>query len=224
MGTEERRKREQQRRRTQIISAAETVIERKGFHKATMDEIAKEAELSKGTLYLYFKNKAELYIAIAQRGFDLLNSRFAKIFSGAHEYSGLDLIRKMGETYLNFVHENPNFFTALIYYESLSEVEVLEDSTYAEQCDQSRREALNFMIRALQIGMQDGSIDDRYEPMELATIIFASTRGLTAMAHASERGDHFALLDKMEVSMKTLFKNFLVLLVKGMASNNETEK
>lgn len=221
MSKEERKKREKERRREQIIDAAERVIFSKSLEKATMDEIAEEAELSKGTLYLYFDNKTELYIAITQRGSDLLNKKFSKLFAGATDHSGLELVRKMGETYLSFVRENPNYFTAFMYYESISDVEALKNSKYAEQCDQNRREALNFMIRALQIGMQDGSVDDRYEPKELATIIFASTRGLTAMTHASGRGHQFELLDEMEGSMRTIFENFLNLLVEGMASKDE---
>ena len=221
MSKKERKAREKERRRNQIIDAAEKVIFSKSLEQATMDEIAEEAELSKGTLYLYFKNKTELYIAITQRGSTLLNSKFTKIFSEGHDQKGLELIRRMGETYLDFVQEHPNYFTAFMYYESLSDLEALEDSTYAEQCDQNRREALNFMIRALQIGMQDGSVDTRYEPKELATIIFASTRGLTAMTHASGRGHHFKLLDEIEVDMSTIFENFLNLLVEGMASKKE---
>ncbi|PAU94934.1 hypothetical protein CK503_05550 [Aliifodinibius salipaludis] len=221
MSKKDRKAREKERRRNQIIDAAERVIFSKSLEQATMDEIAEEAELSKGTLYLYFENKTDLYIAITQRGSDLLNSKFAKVFSGAHDHTGLELIRMMGETYLNFVEEHPNYFTAFMYYESISNVEVLGDSKYAKQCDQNRHEALNFMIRALQIGMQDGSVDDRYEPKELATIIFASTRGLTAMTHASGRGHYFELLDEMEVGMSTLFENFLNLLVEGMASKKE---
>jgi len=221
MGKEERKAREKERRRNQIIDAAERIIFSKGLEQATMDEIAEEAELSKGTLYLYFENKTELYIAITQRGSDLLNSKFAKVFSEAHDQKGLELIRKMGEAYLNFVEENPNYFTAFRYYESLSDLEALEESTYVEQCNQNRREALNFMVRALQIGMQDGSVDERYEPKELATIIFASTRGLTAMAHASGRGHHAKLLEEIEVEMSTIFENFLNLLLKGMASETE---
>lgn len=221
MGKEERKEREKIRRRNQIIDAAEEIIFSKGLDQATMDEIAEEAELSKGTLYLYFQNKTELYIAITQRGSDLLNSKFAKIFSEAHDQRGLELIRKMGGTYLDFVREHPNYFTAFMYYESLSDLDALEDSVYAEQCNQNRREALNFMVRALQIGMQDGSVDDSYEPRELATIIFASTRGLTAMAHASGRGHHTKLLEEIEVGMSTIFENFLNLLVKGMASKKE---
>ena len=59
MGIQERKEREKERRRQQIMVAAKRVFSNKGFNKATMEDIAQEAELSPGTLYLYFKNKEE---------------------------------------------------------------------------------------------------------------------------------------------------------------------
>lgn len=56
-------------RKTQIINAAEDVFTQKGFDKARMDDIAKETGLSKGALYLYFKSKNDLIIAILDRMF-----------------------------------------------------------------------------------------------------------------------------------------------------------
>lgn len=56
-------------RKSQIINAAEDVFTKKGFDEARMDDIAEETGLSKGTLYLYFKSKDELIIAILDRLF-----------------------------------------------------------------------------------------------------------------------------------------------------------
>ena len=67
MGIQERKERERERRRQQIIVAAKRVFSNKGFNKATMEDIATEAELSPGTLYLYFKNKEELYASLSIR-------------------------------------------------------------------------------------------------------------------------------------------------------------
>lgn len=66
MGTKERRMREKKRRRQQILEAAKTHFFEKGFMAATMDKIADSVELSKGTLYLYFKSKEELSDAIEE--------------------------------------------------------------------------------------------------------------------------------------------------------------
>lgn len=56
-------------RKFQIINAAEDVFTKKGFDEARMDDIAEETGLSKGTLYLYFKSKDDLIIAILDRIF-----------------------------------------------------------------------------------------------------------------------------------------------------------
>jgi len=56
-------------RKSQIINAAEHVFTKKGFDEARMDDIAQETGLSKGTLYLYFKSKDDLIIAILDRMF-----------------------------------------------------------------------------------------------------------------------------------------------------------
>ena len=56
-------------RKDQIMNAAEEVFSQKGFSDARMDDIAEETGLSKGTLYLYYKSKNDLIIAILDRIF-----------------------------------------------------------------------------------------------------------------------------------------------------------
>jgi AcrR family transcriptional regulator len=51
----------------EITDAALKVFAQRGLHNTTLDDVAKEAGISKGTIYLYFKNKEELFVATAQR-------------------------------------------------------------------------------------------------------------------------------------------------------------
>jgi AcrR family transcriptional regulator len=51
-------------RENQIIEAAVKCFSSAGYHKTTMDDIAKEVGLSKGSLYRYFKNKKQLFLEI----------------------------------------------------------------------------------------------------------------------------------------------------------------
>ncbi|HBH35166.1 MAG TPA: hypothetical protein DDW45_01790 [Gammaproteobacteria bacterium] len=53
-------------RRAQILTAAMTCFIRKGYYRATMDDIVAESGLSKGTLYWYFKSKKELFLALVK--------------------------------------------------------------------------------------------------------------------------------------------------------------
>jgi AcrR family transcriptional regulator len=67
MGIHERKEREKERRRQQILVSAKRVFTDKGYSGATMEDIANEAELSPGTLYLYFKSKEELFASLSLR-------------------------------------------------------------------------------------------------------------------------------------------------------------
>ena len=64
MGLEERRKREKEGRKKAILRAARKLFFEKGLQSITVENIAKEAELSKGAVYLYFKGKEEIYAQI----------------------------------------------------------------------------------------------------------------------------------------------------------------
>jgi AcrR family transcriptional regulator len=82
-------------RKAQIINAAEGVFTEKGFDQARMDDIAEETGLSKGTLYLYFKSKDDLIIAILDRMFQREFQHFEALkFT---ESSAIDAIWKITE-------------------------------------------------------------------------------------------------------------------------------
>jgi AcrR family transcriptional regulator len=74
-------------RTEQILKAAENVFARKGIDRARMDDVAEETELSKATLYLYFKSKDSLLVALLERmfagAFDRLEKRAATASSAA---------------------------------------------------------------------------------------------------------------------------------------------
>ena len=57
-------------RKEQITEAATKVFAEQGFDKARMDDIAAEAKLSKGTLYLYFKSKDAIIKHLLEKLFD----------------------------------------------------------------------------------------------------------------------------------------------------------
>jgi AcrR family transcriptional regulator len=81
MGIHERKKREKEKRRQVIMSAAGKILSEKGFEKSTMEDIANEAELSPGTLYLYFKSKNDLFASLTIRVLQYLNKKLEDIIN-----------------------------------------------------------------------------------------------------------------------------------------------
>lgn len=80
-----RRERELQRRayyRETVLHAAERVILRKGYSATTMDDVAREARLSKATIYKYVPGKGVLLFEILSRYFDDLRHKMEAIASG----------------------------------------------------------------------------------------------------------------------------------------------
>ena len=218
MSIEDRKKREQNQRRNQILNAAEAVIEKKGFNNATMDEIAEEAELSKGTLYLYFSHKTGLYLAINKRGLKKLNDSFQEIMK--KDLEGLAMVKELGESFLSFIAANPEYTKALIYYESLVDDKDLQGNKYTRECEELGRQLLMYLTRAIQVGMQDGSIAHRMEAKLLAIQIWASLRGMMQLYQVRSQHHLQKMMQDFEMNMETMIKQFLDVQIKGIQTSN----
>ena len=68
-------------RKQQIMQAAMTCFARTGYHRTTMDDIAEESDLSKGTLYWYFESKKALFIALFQEMMGYVGDAWDKIIA-----------------------------------------------------------------------------------------------------------------------------------------------
>ncbi len=113
MGTLERREREKAERRRQILKAARKLFWKNGFARTTMPAIAEAAELSAGTLYLYFPSKHALYAELLDEGFDLLESRLREAVAKgrAHRAAAEALV----DAFLGFAREAPDYFDVLFF-------------------------------------------------------------------------------------------------------------
>ena len=108
MGIPERKEREKEARRSLILDAAEQIFKSKGVQQATMDDIAKEAELAKGTIYLYYRNKEELQVGIMLHAMEMMNDYFEKAVLS--ENLGIKKILAIGNAYWHFAAEQPFHF------------------------------------------------------------------------------------------------------------------
>jgi len=169
MGTAERRQREKDRRRNEIVNAAERVFFTKGFESTTIDDIASAAELSKGTIYLYFEGKEGLHDAVVFRGVELLSGMFREAVDG--EEMGLGKVRAIGETYIRFFKEHEDYFNALLRFESHRKEEIAGD------------DPMMLVIDALKTGIDDGSIRRDIDPVKMAILLWGETTGVMQNNH-----------------------------------------
>ncbi len=70
------------RKRRRILRAAHSLFLKQGYRKTSIDDVARKAEVAKGTVYLYFENKAQLLIAAIVLEKTALRGRVAPLFDG----------------------------------------------------------------------------------------------------------------------------------------------
>ena len=167
MGIAERKEREKLQRRRDIIDAAEKVFFSRGFESATMDEIAEKAELSKGTLYLYFKSKEDLQFAIFMRGSDILMKMMNDNLSTGS--TGYQRLLGLADSFIRFSRESRNYFNLFMYYES-SRMEALNIDQDQLQVYLKEDSPLALVTHEVIRGMQDGSLRN-----DLSTEVFSAT-------------------------------------------------
>ncbi len=107
MGVLERKGREKLELRSQILEAATELFLKEGFEKTSMRSIAEKIEYSPATIYLHFKDKNEIFQAIHDKGFEKF---FAKLSLSQHIEHPFLRLRRMGDLYLEFAVENPEFY------------------------------------------------------------------------------------------------------------------
>ena len=115
MGIIERKEREKELRSESIIDAAERIFFSKGFEHATMNDVAEEAELSKGALYLYFHSKNELCMAILQRSLLILKNKMT-ILHDDNILTGIEKFARLARLFIAFAKEHPNHYNSLLSY------------------------------------------------------------------------------------------------------------
>ena len=79
MSTKERKLKEKENRKDLILKAAENVMTQHGLYGLSIEAIAEETELAKGTIYLYFKSKEEILSILTIKARELLLNEFKKI-------------------------------------------------------------------------------------------------------------------------------------------------
>lgn len=150
MGLKERREREKLARREQILSAAKELLHAKGINAASMNQIAKKAELGVATLYSYFKNKEDLFIALQQEGLDLLKEYVIKSIEG--ELDPGTKLRKIALALLDFSQRQKKFFYIINYF--ISNPEILFEPQLKDEVDFRAEGTLSVVEQVIKEGIE----------------------------------------------------------------------
>lgn len=180
-----RRDKERQARRAGILEAAERVFRRKGFARASMDEVAAEAQFTKRTVYMYFVDKEDLLFAVALEGSKRLFSRQQAILAG--DGTGLAKVRRAAQAYYEFSRDMPDLFRVIEDARRLKPRQ--KDGPGRAAFIRYRSDMFAAYGQALRAGIADGSIRSDIDPQLLIyAFVLVLTGFFQALSEAASTG------------------------------------
>lgn len=166
-----KRVRDSQKSKNDILQAAEQLFAEKGLYGARIDEIAKQANINKRMIYEYFGNKDELYKSVLLHVYKHMQEAEEGLLS--QKLSGIELIREVINLYFDFLHENPNFVSILLW-------ENLNKAEYLNKLDEKKLERPAFKYlkdeikKARESGIFKPNIDENQVVISLITMCFSN--------------------------------------------------
>ncbi len=160
--------------RQRILESARDVFFRDGFMAANLDEVAAGAGVAKGTLYRYFENKAELYVAVLSANGDVFERKMRETIEPA--LPPAEQVRRLGRFYVEHWTAHREYFQIFWALENepvigeLPEAVVAQVTALWEQCLRAARgrararHARRRLRRARFLGGREHPLDARQWP------------------------------------------------------------
>jgi AcrR family transcriptional regulator len=205
--TADRRAREKAQRRCEILAAARQEFFERGFHNPTVDDVAARAEVSKGTIYLYFQSKESILAHLLLEGLALLLEEM----EGACEPQTSPpeaALQALSKAYLSFCQSNPQYFRLIMAFDRGRFEESISRKLHNQVLDQSLR-GLDLLAQTIQRGQAEGvfHIDDAWQAAGSA---WAALNGvLVLMAHPLRQR-------MLRSDLETMFQATLELVIRGL--------
>ena len=208
MTTKARREREKEKRRQSILQAARAAFFENGFHRATVDDVAERAEVSKGTVYLYFESKETLLAHLLLEGLDELLDDLEAAYAPHVSLPADERLRRLSQAYLRFFEEEPEYFRLLMAMDRGRFQDSVEPITY-QQVLSARLEGLNWVARALQQGIEDGL----FQPCDVqvaAAVLWSAMHGVLELT------GHPLRREMIGVEREVLYQAVLETMLQGL--------
>jgi AcrR family transcriptional regulator len=161
-------------RSLEILEAARGVFASKGFNNATMDDVAEAAGVAKGTLYLYFPSKREIFLETFRQGAVALQEEVRRNMDLQEDTAAK--ICAFIRTRLEYGERNRDFFR--IYYTEFNNMLTHPAPVRQEFQDLYNRQA-NALAEVLKAGIERKQVR-KMDPLAGARIVYDTTRGWIA--------------------------------------------
>lgn len=214
MGISERRQREKEQRKTEIIDAAECLFFSRSYEDVTMNGIAREVELNKATIYLYFKNKETLFATIVLRGIHILEEKYLECME--KQAPGIVKVALMGQAYYQFSQEYPDYLRLIHFYGS---ERFSKENPCAAEIGKGYGTCRMILRDAVQEGIDDRTIRADLDPFLTSMYLMISFMGILSMENKWK-----LVIEAEGVSYQQFTSEFFQFIIPAISSGDKSHK
>ena len=178
MSVQERHRRERHARGQAILAAASTVFAKHGLEGATIEMVAREAEVAVGTIYLYYSSRDDLYLNLIADRAEHLRARYLEIFARGLE--PLDELKTIASAYLDYLRESREIFLSqhsVVYAQLHKRLKRKSELRNFQRVVDLSHEIFGLWESTVRRAFEGGVIANSMGPKKTAAVIWASMNG-----------------------------------------------
>lgn len=180
MGVKERKLRQKKFLRQEILDAASELFVKEGFENVSMRRIADKIEYSPTTIYLYFKDKAELLEQVCHETFARLSAHLTRILEQPGD--PVDRLKRGLLAYIHFGLENPHHYRATF----MMPIPDGFDKEEYKKPDSPGMQAFDFLRRSVYDCISSGKFANS-DPEIISQALWSGVHGITSLLITYER-------------------------------------
>ncbi len=207
MRSEERRRKEKENRKNAILKAARKLFFEKGYKFVTVDSIAAKAELSKGSIYLYFDSKEEIYAQILIADNVEFHKSVADIFQ--KEASATELLLEFARIYVDyFLYDTELFRIFMAFMLRADQMNLSKEQS--SHLLRMTNENIRIIAVILQKGVDSGEFSPAIDVRQGQNAIWGMLNGIISLYLFS------GMPAKRAEKIHTMVKDSLNIFIKGL--------
>lgn len=153
--------------RDRLLVAAETRFRRFGYKRTTIDDVASEAGTGKGSVYLHFESKQDIYMAVVERSLDRFIENAERLL--ARPGAAPDRLRALVElTAEHYGHDE------LLHSSLFGETDLVEGEVARVAAERQRQRIRSLLEDVLSTGQTEGTVRAELDAPAVAAVLFES--------------------------------------------------
>jgi AcrR family transcriptional regulator len=208
---------EQEQRKQRLVEIAEAVFFENGFEGTTLPAIADAAGYNKRTLYLYFRDKRDIFLAVVLRGLEGLREALKRALEA--EVPAGSGLRELAAAFFDFSIDHPEYLDLIMIYESRYFIYHDRDAStdpdsHLERCQQVSDDMARLVTAAIETGMTGGRLKSDLTPRQLMLILWGQIFGVMKIFRMRRR--HFEAA--FGIGRRALFEHFVDMVERSLTA------